>query len=54
MDGTFVGFLNPDSGLDIFCLQYVALSVIQNALGRFKMYWNNHSIRTEGWKLGLE
>ena len=42
--------LNPDSDLDIFCLHYVAFSLIQNALDRFKMSWNNHSIRTEGHK----
>ena len=42
--------LNPNSDLDIFCLQFFAFNLIQGGLDWFQLYWNNHRRRTEGHK----
>lgn len=41
------GELNPMNGIDLYCLHYVYLPRINEALNAFIESWNNHSISTE-------
>lgn len=41
------GILDPDSDIDIFCLQLVFVPKLQHYLNSFRNGWCNHCIRTE-------
>ena len=53
--------LNVENELDIYCLQYVLIPIIQKQLDSFRHAWAYHPLRTEGnrsplqlWILGLK
>lgn len=46
--------LNPDSEVDLFCLHYFAVPLIECALNRFLLSWNHHTLRTEANQTPLQ
>ena len=54
------GLLNPNSELDLYCLHFLFLPIIQHQLDTFRQVWAVHPLRTERnrtpqqlWILGL-
>ena len=41
------GKLDPSCDIDLFCLHYVYIPRINQALDSFRNGWNNHAVRTE-------
>lgn len=48
------GKLNPLCDVDLFCLHFVFIPRINNALSLFQTGWNNHAITTEHCKTPLQ
>ena len=48
------GHLDPDVEEQLFCLHFVYLPIINEALSKFVLSWNNHKMRTVGNKSPLQ
>ena len=48
------GQLDPDNEGHLFCLHFTYLPIINEALSKFVLSWNNHKIRTAGNKSPLQ
>jgi len=48
------GFLDPTSELDLFCLHFVYMQKINDALKTFMAGWNNHALTTESNKTPIQ
>ena len=48
------GQLDPDNEGHLFCLHFTYLPIINEALSKFVLSWNNHKIRTTGNKSPLQ
>ena len=48
------GHLDPDIEEQLYCLQFIYLPIINDALLKFVLSWNNHKLRTAGNKSPLQ